>query len=52
MNLANMDADLRALAPKVMDKPHAEQELLMEMLIRAYDPCISCSCHLLHVEWV
>jgi len=52
MNLANMDANLRALAPKVMDKPHAEQELLMEMLIRAYDPCISCSCHLLHVEWV
>ncbi len=51
-NLANMDADLRALAPKVFDKPHEEAELAMEMLIRAYDPCISCSCHILNVEWV
>jgi coenzyme F420-reducing hydrogenase alpha subunit len=51
-NLANMDADLRALAPKVIDKPHKEAELAMEMLIRAYDPCISCSCHILNVEWV
>lgn len=51
-NLANMDADLRALAPTVIDRPHEEAELAMEMLIRAYDPCISCSCHLLHVEWV
>ncbi len=52
MNLANMDADLRELAPKVFDKPHEEAELAMEMLIRAYDPCISCSCHILNVEWV
>jgi len=51
-NLANMDADLRAFAPAVISKPHSEAELLFEMLIRAYDPCISCSCHLLHVEWV
>jgi coenzyme F420-reducing hydrogenase alpha subunit len=52
MNLANMDADLRAFAPKVFGKGPKEAELLMEMLIRAYDPCISCSCHLLHVEFV
>ncbi len=52
MNLANMDADLRALAPKVFDKPRKEAELAMEMIIRAYDPCISCSCHILNVEWV
>ena len=51
-NLANMERDLRAFAPKVITKPHGEVELLMEMLMRAYDPCISCSCHLLHVEWV
>ena len=51
-NLANMDADLRELAPKVIDKGHDEAELAMEMLIRAYDPCISCSCHILNVEFV
>ena len=52
MNLGNMDADLRAFAPKAFGKGPKEAELLMEMLIRAYDPCISCSCHILHVEWV
>ena len=26
--------------------------LMMEMLVRAYDPCISCSTHLLNVEFV
>jgi coenzyme F420-reducing hydrogenase alpha subunit len=24
----------------------------MEMLVRAYDPCISCSTHLLNVKFV
>ncbi len=52
MNLANMDADIRELAPKIIKEPHDKIELLMEMLIRAYDPCISCSCHLLKVEFV
>jgi len=52
MNLGNMDADLRALAPKAFGKGPKEAELLMEMLIRSYDPCISCSCHILKVEWV
>jgi coenzyme F420-reducing hydrogenase alpha subunit len=26
--------------------------LHMEMLLRAYDPCISCSVHMLNVEFV
>jgi coenzyme F420-reducing hydrogenase alpha subunit len=25
--------------------------LRLEMLVRAYDPCISCSVHLLDIEW-
>jgi coenzyme F420-reducing hydrogenase alpha subunit len=24
----------------------------MEMLVRAYDPCVSCSTHMLNVEFV
>ena len=27
-------------------------ELALEMLVRAYDPCISCSTHYLDVEFV
>jgi coenzyme F420-reducing hydrogenase alpha subunit len=26
--------------------------LMLEMLVRAYDPCISCSTHFLNVEWI
>ena len=29
-----------------------ELTLHMEMLLRAYDPCISCSVHMLDVEFV
>lgn len=52
MNLENIDADIRYYVPKIITKPHSEVELLLEMLVRAYDPCISCSCHLLKVKFV
>ena len=29
-----------------------EIRLLLEMLVRAYDPCVSCSVHYLDVEFV
>ena len=51
-NYANMEADMRALVPQILDRPQAEVTHLMEMLIRAYDPCISCSTHFLKVEFV
>jgi sulfhydrogenase subunit alpha len=51
-NYANMEADMRALVPQILDRPQEEITHLMEMLIRAYDPCISCSTHLLDVEFV
>ena len=51
-NLANIDADFRALAPQIIAKPKDQIRLAMEMLVRAYDPCISCSVHLLNVEFV
>jgi coenzyme F420-reducing hydrogenase alpha subunit len=51
-NYANMEADMRALVPQILDRPEPEITLMMEMLIRAYDPCISCSTHFLDVEFV
>jgi sulfhydrogenase subunit alpha len=51
-NYANMEADMRALVPEILDRPQEEITHMMEMLIRAYDPCISCSTHFLNVEFV
>lgn len=51
-NLNNIEEDFRALLPKVLDKSKEEITLLLEMMVRAYDPCISCSTHILDVEFV
>ncbi len=51
-NHANIQADMEALLPQVIDRPQEEITHIMEMLVRAYDPCISCSTHLLNVEFV
>lgn len=44
-NLANLEADMRAFAPMVADRSPQEFELLIEQLVRSYDPCLSCSVH-------
>jgi len=44
-NLANLDADMRAFAPSVVDLPREEFVVAIERLVRAYDPCLSCSVH-------
>jgi len=51
-NLANIEADFAGFVPTILDKDRAQIELLLEMLVRAYDPCISCATHMLKVEWV
>jgi coenzyme F420-reducing hydrogenase alpha subunit len=51
-NYANLNADMQALVPQILDKPQDEIRLLLEMLVRAYDPCISCSTHMLNVTFV
>ncbi|AMV73644.1 Ni/Fe hydrogenase subunit alpha [Desulfuromonas carbonis] len=50
-NLGNIEADLRALVPQLLDLPRPELTLRLESLVRAYDPCISCSTHLLTVDF-
>ncbi len=51
-NYANIEDDMRELLPKIIDLPKEKITLMLEMLVRAYDPCISCSVHLLNVEFV
>jgi coenzyme F420-reducing hydrogenase alpha subunit len=51
-NQGAIEADLAAFAPTVLDLPHAEATHRMEMLIRAYDPCISCATHFLDLRIV
>jgi sulfhydrogenase subunit alpha len=51
-NMANLNHDMQELVPQIIDRPQEEVQLLLEMLVRAYDPCISCSAHFLNVEFV
>jgi coenzyme F420-reducing hydrogenase alpha subunit len=51
-NHANIQKDFEAFAPQIIDRDQDEIRLLLEMLVRSYDPCISCSTHFLNVEFV
>ena len=51
-NLANIDEDMKKLVPEIIDESQEDITKKLEMLVRAYDPCISCSVHLLDVEFV
>jgi coenzyme F420-reducing hydrogenase alpha subunit len=44
-NHANIQKDFEAIVPQIIDREEAEIRLLLEMLVRAYDPCVSCSTH-------
>jgi len=53
MNLANIDHDMQKYVPEVINTRTQDQiGHDLEMLVRSYDPCISCSVHLLKVDWV
>jgi len=52
-NINNIEQDMKGFVPQmlpVMDKDELASH--MEMLLRAYDPCISCSVHMLDVKFV
>ena len=51
-NHANIQKDFEAFVPKILDRDQDQVRLLLEMLVRSYDPCISCSTHYLDVEFV
>lgn len=50
-NLQNIEDDMRALVPSILDRSEDDITLALEMLVRAYDPCISCSAHMLDVSF-
>jgi sulfhydrogenase subunit alpha len=51
-NQAQIEADLRALAPSILPLSRASAVALCETVIRNYDPCISCATHFLDLEVV
>jgi len=53
-NHANIEDDMKAWTPAMIGQGTGQEEIAhsLEMLVRAYDPCISCSTHMLHVDFV
>ncbi|MBT9151190.1 MAG: NAD-reducing hydrogenase HoxS subunit beta [candidate division WS2 bacterium] len=52
-NIGNLEDDMRKIVPELLGKKTQEEITLdLEMLARAYDPCISCATHLLDVSFV
>ena len=51
-NHANIQKDFEKLVPEILSRPQEEIRLQLEMLVRAYDPCISCSTHYLEVTFL
>jgi len=49
-NARNIENDLRELVPMIADLTDEEATLRCEMLVRAYDPCISCSVHYVNLD--
>ena len=50
-NLRNMQDDIQDFLPSVLGSGRNKVVLEVEKLIRAYDPCFSCSAHFLDVRW-
>ncbi|MHB8084715.1 MAG: Ni/Fe hydrogenase subunit alpha [Dehalococcoidia bacterium] len=50
-NHNSIQHDFEKLLPEIIDQPQDKIRLTMEMLVRAYDPCVSCSTHMLDVKF-
>lgn len=50
INLQNMEKDIRAAVEMAMDDKEGDLKLKLEKVARAYDPCISCSVHLVDIN--
>lgn len=52
-NLNQMEIDITNYVQSLIDKKKAKSAIVeeIEKLIRAYDPCFSCSTHFLNVNW-
>ncbi|MGC9045225.1 MAG: Ni/Fe hydrogenase subunit alpha [Thermodesulfovibrio sp.] len=50
-NTHNIELDMLKLIPEIINQSQEEITLALEMLVRAYDPCISCSVHMVKVNF-
>ncbi|MBN1544847.1 Ni/Fe hydrogenase subunit alpha [Candidatus Woesearchaeota archaeon] len=50
-NLQHLEEAIKGRVQQLIDRSPDEVKLEIEKLIRAYDPCISCSTHFLELEW-
>ena len=44
--LDDIEEYIKVAAEKLLKEDNPDTELNLEMIARAYDPCISCSCHM------
>ena len=44
-NLTSIEKSAQAVLDQHSEKPQKEKEKLLNMIVRAYDPCITCSVH-------
>lgn len=53
-NLNMMETDIITLVNQDLEKKYSKTKIIddVEKLIRAYDPCFSCSTHFLRVKWL
>lgn len=51
-NTGNIEYDLMKLIPEILDRSEEEITLAAEMLVRSYDPCISCSTHFVRIAFM
>jgi coenzyme F420-reducing hydrogenase alpha subunit len=51
-NTGNIEYDMMKLVPEIINRSEEEITHTLEMLVRSYDPCISCSAHLLNITFV
>jgi sulfhydrogenase subunit alpha len=50
MNCANIEKDLRVAAERLLASGEEDVKGKLELIVRAYDPCISCSTHMVEVR--
>ena len=52
INCANIEKDFRVAVGKLVAERKEKLEAPLELIARAYDPCISCSAHLIKVKFL
>jgi len=49
-NAANIEKDIKVIVNNLAESDENEVKTSLELMVRAYDPCISCSVHLTQIK--